>query len=116
MHVKMLHFVCQKLCLFSPFHVKINVQGCEYIFRQLYNCTLCVCVTYHNQGFSLEASYRRSTAAYVVSHRRLLNLTFKRVVLVISSTETGRNNYESVLHTLIHSYYTAAYLLPMAVY
>ena len=33
-------------------------------------------------GVSLEAGYQQSTAAYVASHRRLLNLTFKRVVVV----------------------------------
>ena len=53
-----------------------------------------------NSGVSLEAGYRRSTAAYIASHRRLLNLTFKRVVVVISSTETGRNNYESLYFIL----------------
>ena len=51
-------------------------------------------------GVSLEASYRRSTAAYVTSHCRLLNFTFKRVVVVISSTETGKNNYESLYFIL----------------
>ena len=44
---------------------------------------------------SLEAGYQQSTATYTASHRRLVNLTFKRVVVVISSTETDRNNYES---------------------
>ena len=34
------------------------------------------------------------------SHHRLLNLTFKKVVVVISSTETGRNNYESLYFIL----------------
>ena len=34
-------------------------------------------------GVSLEAGYQWSTAAYVASHRRLLNLTSKRVVVVI---------------------------------
>ena len=49
-------------------------------------------------GVSLEAGYRWSTAAYVASHRQLLNLTSKRVYssCIISSTETGRNNYESL--------------------
>ena len=51
-------------------------------------------------GVSLEAGYRWSTTAYVASHRRLLNLTFKRVVVVISSTETVRNNYESLYFIL----------------
>ena len=32
--------------------------------------------------------------------RRLLNLTFKRVVVIISSTQTGRNNYESLYFIL----------------
>ena len=45
---------------------------------------------------SLEAGYWWSTTAYVASHRQLLNLTFKRVVVVISSTEMGRDNYESL--------------------
>ena len=49
----------------------------------------------NHAGVSLEAGYWWSTTAYLASHRRLLNLTFKRVVVVISSTETGRNNYES---------------------
>ena len=57
-------------------------------------------VQYSNSGVSLEAGYRRSTATYVASHCRLLNLTFKRVVVVISSTETGRNNYESLYFIL----------------
>ena len=52
--------------------------------------------TISQAGVSLEADYQRSTVAYVVSHRRLLNLIFKRVVVVISSTEMGRNNYESL--------------------
>ena len=51
-------------------------------------------------GVSLEAGYQRSTIAYVTSHRQLLNLTFKRVVIVISSTEMGRNNYESLYFIL----------------
>ena len=53
-------------------------------------------------GVSLEAGYWWSTAAYVASHRLLLNLTFKRVVVVISSTSTemGRNNYESLYFIL----------------
>ena len=51
-------------------------------------------------GVSLEAGYRPSTAAYIASHHRLLNLTFKRVVVVISRTETGRNNYESLYFIL----------------
>ena len=42
----------------------------------------------------------QSTTAYVASHCRLLNLTFKKVVVVISSTETGRNNYESLYFIL----------------
>ena len=42
----------------------------------------------------------QSTTAYVASHRRLQNLTFKKVVVVISSTETGRNNYESLYFIL----------------
>ena len=36
----------------------------------------------------------------IASHHRLLNLTFKKVVVVISSTETGRNNYESLYFIL----------------
>ena len=40
-------------------------------------------------GVSLEAGYWWSTTGYVASHHRLLNLTFERVVVVISSTETG---------------------------
>ena len=51
-------------------------------------------------GVSLEDGYRRSTTTYVASHRRLLNLTFKRVVVVILSRETGRNNYESLYFIL----------------
>ena len=51
-------------------------------------------------GVSLEAGYWRSTAAHIASHRRLLHLTFKRVVVVISNTETGRNNYESLYFIL----------------
>ena len=37
---------------------------------------------------------------HIASHHRLLNLTFKKVVVVISSTETGRNNYESLYFIL----------------
>ena len=51
-------------------------------------------------GVSLEAGYWRSTVAYFASHCRLLNLTFKRVVVVISSTEMGRNNNESLYFIL----------------
>ena len=51
-------------------------------------------------GVSLEAGYQRLTTAYVVSHCRLLNLTFKWVVVVISSTEMGWNNYESLYFIL----------------
>ena len=51
-------------------------------------------------GTSLEASYPQSTAAYIASHHRLINLTFKRVVVVMPSTEMGRNNYESLYFIL----------------
>ena len=52
-------------------------------------------------GVLVEAGYWRSTAAYFVSHCRLLNFTFKRVVVVVvSSTEMGRNNYESLYFIL----------------
>ena len=51
-------------------------------------------------GVSLEAGYQWSTAACVASHHQLLSLTFKRVVVVISSTETGRNIYESLYFVL----------------
>ena len=54
----------------------------------------------YRPGVSIEASYRQSTAAYVASHHQLLNLTFKGVVDVISSTETDRNNYESLYFIL----------------
>ena len=60
-------------------------------------------------GLELTSTYVRGfirsqllavNAAYVASHRQLLNLTFKKVVVVISSTETGRNNYESLYFIL----------------
>ena len=54
-------------------------------------------------GVSLEASYRRSTAAYVASHCRLLNLTFKRVVVVISSTETTMSLCTSYFNSQLYS-------------
>ena len=54
-------------------------------------------------GVSLEAGYRRSTAAYVASHRRLLNLTFKRVVVVISSTETTMSLCTSYFNSQLYS-------------
>ena len=55
-----------------------------------------------DSGVSLEAGYWQSTTAYIASHCRLLNLAFKTVVVVvvISSTEMGRNNYESLYFIL----------------
>ena len=51
-------------------------------------------------GVLLEAGYWRSTDAYFASHCQLLNFTLKRLEVVISSTETGRHNYESLYFIL----------------
>ena len=88
-------------CKSSPPVIKTNEHA--FVKAQDNGCTVCASDLLWRlscAGVSLEAGYRRSTAAYVASHRRLLNLTFKRVVVVISSTETGRNNYESLYFIL----------------
>ena len=51
-------------------------------------------------GVLLEAGYWRSTDAYFASHCQLLNFTLKRLEVVISSTETGRHNHESLYFIL----------------
>ena len=54
-------------------------------------------------GVSLEVGYQRSTTAYVASHHWLLNLTFKRVVVVISSTETTMSLCTSYFYLQLYS-------------
>ena len=94
------HFLCIRIEGFVLyFHVLLILQ---LFFLEILKKFLCpsnnlICPS---SGVSLEAGYWRSTAAYVASHRQLLNLTFKKVVVVISSTETGRNNYESLYFIL----------------
>ena len=63
----------------------------------------CRCVCVHVSGVSLEAGCWHSTAAYVASHHQLLNLTFERVVVVISSTEKGRNMQLSLCTSYFNS-------------
>ena len=64
-----------------------------------------------HSGVSLEARYWRSTAAYVASHHRLL----KRVVVVISSTETTMSHLcTSYFNLQLYSRLLKYYLWPPA--
>ena len=75
----------------------INALSKSSLYYEWYQLKVAWCAY---AGVSLEAGYQWSTTTYVASHHWLLNLTFKRVVVVISSTETGRNNYESLYFVL----------------